>query len=204
LKNKVLIITIIFFLIVNTSYYWEGKFGLFIFPIFLILIIIFLGLVIALAKQLYFAFKDNFKDRIPTICLLITVLILTFVKPFGIIDFEKFEGKDLLIAEREGVANCMTTLKLKESNKFTQRSICFGMTEINGNYRLKNDTIFFENVNLGLEKEFYQFAIILPSKLLMNSGQIALVRFKSKTDTIGDELFITKNKLKTMNQKPNR
>ncbi|WP_430401186.1 hypothetical protein [Flavobacterium sp.] len=200
MKNKGLITTtIIFFIIVNTSYYWKGKLDFYAFPTFLILFILFLVLNIALIRQIYFAFKDKFKDkkRIVTIGLLITVLTLTFLKPFGFINFEKFEAKNILIAEREGVAGCMTTLKLKENNEFTAKSVCFGMTETKGNYKIKNDTIYFENIKLGRgEKEFYEFAVIKPLKFQNDIKHFELLSYKSKKDTIGHGLKVILNELK--------
>ncbi len=209
MKNKGLIITtIIFFLTVNTTYYWEGKLGLFAFPAFLILVVIYLGLGLALIRQIYFAVKEKFADktRLINIGLLTIVLTLTFLKPFGLIDFDKFEGDNILIAEREGAANCMTTLKLKDNFTFSERSVCFGVTEIKGNYHLQNDTIYFDNVSLGRhENEFYQFAVVVQSKFNKDGKHFDLKRYKSLTDTIGHELWITKNELnKLKNKKPNR
>jgi hypothetical protein len=209
LKNKgLLITTIIFFLIVNTTYYWEGKLGLFAFPAFLILVIIFLGLGVALIRQIYLLVKEKFADKkqLINIGLLTLVLTLTFLKPFGLIDFDKLEGDNILIAEREGAANCMTTLKLKDNFTFTERSICFGVTETKGNYHLQNDTIYFDNVSVGRhENEFYKFAVVKPSKF-DNSKIIGdLIRYKDFTDTTGHELWITKNDLNKLKiKKPNR
>ena len=209
MKNKgLLITTIIFFLIVNTTYYWEGKLGLFAFPAFLILVIIFLGLGVALIRQIYFLVKEKFADkkRLINIGLLTLVLTLTFLKPFGLIDFDKLEGDNILIAEREGAANCMTTLKLKDNFTFSERSVCFGVTETKGNYHLQNDTIYFDNVAIGRhENEFYKFAVIEPSKFNKDGKHSDLKRYKSLTDTVGHELWITKNDLnKLKNKKPNR
>lgn len=209
LKNKGLIITtIIFFLIVNTAYYWEGKLGFFAIPAFLILAFMYLGLGIALIRQIYCLIKENFADkkRLINIGLLTLVLTLTFLKPFGLIDFDKLEGDNVLIAEREGSANCMTTLKLKDNFTFSERSICFGMTETKGNYYLQNDTIYFYKVRLGRhENEFYKFAVIEPSKFNKDGKHFCLKRYKSLTDTIGNELWITKNELnKLENKKTNR
>jgi hypothetical protein len=152
--------------------------------------------------------KEKFSDRqrLLIIAMLTIVLGLAFFKPAGFIDFEKFEGSDILIAQREGAANCMTTFKLKENNKFTEKSVCFGMTEIKGAYKLKNDTIFFENVELGRdENEFYKFAIIRPSKFNKDNNHFDLIRFKDLNDTTGHELWITKNDLyKPTDKKPNR
>ena len=64
LKNKGLIITtIIFFLLVNTTYYWEGKLGLFAFPVFILLAGVFVGLVISFIRQIYFLIKERFSDK---------------------------------------------------------------------------------------------------------------------------------------------
>lgn len=209
MKNKgLLITTIIFFLIVNTTYYWEGKLGLFVFPAFLILVIIFLGFGVAMIRQIYFLVKEKFanKKRFINIGLLTLVLTLTFLKPFGLIDFDKLEGDNILIAEREGAVNCMTTLKLKDNFTFSERSICFGVTETKGNYHLQNDTIYFDKVSVGRhENEFYKFAVIEPSKFNKDGKHFDLTRYKSLTDTVGNELWITKNDLnKLKNKKPNR
>lgn len=209
LKNKgLLITTIVFFLTVNTTYYWEGKLGLFAIPAFLVLVVIYLGLTIALARQIYFAKKEKLvdKSRFLLIGLLTTVLVLTFIRPFGLVNFDKLEGDNLLIAEREGAANCMTTLKLKDDYTFSERNVCFGVTEIKGNYHLQNDTIYFDNVSVGRhENEFYKFAVIKPSKFNKDGKHFDLTRYKSLTDTVGHELWITKNEIsKLKNKKPNR
>lgn len=209
MKNKgLLITTMIFFLIVNTTYYWEGKLGLFAFPAFIILVITFLGLGVALIRQIYFLVKEKFTDkkRLINIALITLVLTLTFLKPFGLIDFDKLEGDNVLTAEREGSANCMTTLKLKDNFTFSERSVCFGVTETKGKFRLQNDTIFLDNVSVGRhENEFYKFAVIKPSKSNNSKFIGYLIRYKNLTDTTGHELWITKNDLnKLKNKKPNR
>ena len=205
MKNKgLLITTILFFLIVNTTYYWEGKLGLFAFPAFLILVVAYFGFAIALIRQIYFAFKEKFKHnlRLVTIGVLTLVLALTFIKPFGIVDFDKLEGDNILIAEREGSANCMTTLKLKDDFTFRVRNVCFGVTEIMGKYHLQNDTIYFDNVNIGRNKnEFYKFAVISQTKFGYNKFLGNLIMYKSLNDTIGHELWITKNDLKKLKEK---
>ena len=194
-KNKILItISIIFFLIVNTSYYWKSNLGFITLPISLILFLIYLVLCIVTIRYLYFAFIERFKNKNRTysIGLLLIVLTLTFIKPFGMIDFEKFESKNILIAEREGVAGCSMTLKLKENKKFTAKSVCFGMTETIGGYDIKNDTIYFYDVELGRdEDEFYKFTVLRPSK-----KYFTLLCFKSKNDTIGHGLKVKLNRLK--------
>lgn len=168
------------------------------FPAFLLLMITYLVLALALIGQLYFAFREKLKDRhrLFGIALLIAVLLLTFLFPTGLINFDRLEGEDLLVAEREGVANCMTTLKLKEHNKFIEREVCFGVTETKGHYELKNDTIFFANASLGRDgSDYYKFAVIKPSN--SNNGKIlgALIRYKGIDDTSANALGIIKNDL---------
>jgi hypothetical protein len=209
LKNKGLFITtIFFFLTVNTTYYWEGKLGLLAFPAFLVLVVIYFGLAIALVRQIYLAVKEKLVDkfRLLLIGLLTIVLALTIIKPSGLVNFDKLEGDNLLIAEREGVANCTTTLKLKNNFTFRERNVCFGVTEIKGNYYLQNDTIYFENVRVGRhENEFYKFAVIEPSKFNKDGKYFDLTRYKSLTDTVGHKLWITKNDLnKLKDKKSNR
>lgn len=134
-----------------------------------------------------------------------TVLILTFLKPNGLINFDKLSGNDVLVAQREGVANCMTTIKLKENKTFRERIVCFGVSDIKGTYELKNDTIFFKNIEFGrYNNEFYEFAVIKSS----NNNTFSLTKYKNKNDTIGYELLVVKNELNELNklntQKRNR
>jgi hypothetical protein len=205
LKNKGLIITtFIFFLLVNTTYYWEGKLGLYAFPTFIFLAILFVGLIIALLRQIYFSLKEKFtkRHRLYLVGLLTIVLSLTVYKPFGLVDFDNLEGGDLLIAEREGAANCMTTLKLKDDLTFRERNVCFGVGEIKGSYHLQNDTIFFDKVQFGRhENEFYEFALVTPSKYNKDGKHFDLTRYKNIKDTVRHELWITKNELFKLKEK---
>lgn len=204
MKYKGLIIEtlVIFFLVINTSYFWMPKvdlLGFFAFPALALVYLIFL---IVLIRQIYLAIREHFrsKQRIFVIILLTITLLAIFLRPAGIIDFEKFSGKDVLIAEREGVANCMTTLKLKGNNKFVAKSICFGMTEIKGEYSVKGDTIFFDKVNPGRnDRDYYQYAIIKNPTYNNPKYMGDLTLFKNNSDTTGYELWIIKNEL----MKPN-
>lgn len=194
--KRLLITTLIFFLAANTSHFWMGKIGLWGMPVFLLLVLIFFGLVIALLSQLYSAFEEHFKNkqRNLAIILLAVVLILSFLKPFGIIDFERFESKNVLIALTEGAANCTTTIKLKENGTFREVNVCFGMTENEGKYTFRNDTIYFDNGNRKKDDDCYEFAVIRNSKFAKDDKPY-LVRYKNKKDTIGQELFIICNEL---------
>ena len=163
-----------------------------------------MGLAVALLRQLYFLIKGKFKqkNRFPLVALLTVVLLLTYFKPLGIVDFDKLEGNDILVAEREGSANCLTTLKLKDDFTFRERIGCFGVSEIKGTFRVVKDTIYFDNVQFGRgENDFYKFAVIKPS-MFDNSKILGdLIRYKNSTDTVGHELWITKNELQKLRVK---
>lgn len=206
MKDKNLIITaIIFFLIINTAYYWQGKLGFLALLVFLILFVSFIVLGILLLKEMYYALSEKFidKNRLLKIGILLPILTLTFFAPHGLINFEKFEGDDILIAKRKGAGNCITTFKLKNNYKFIEKSVCFGINEIKGNYYFKNDTIFFKILKLNLEdKSFYKFAVIKPSNIYKDDKNFVLVRFRSSKDTIGNVLFIEKNEINQLIKKP--
>lgn len=208
LKNKgLIIVTIIFFLLVNTAYYWEAKLGPFAYLMLLIMVVVYVGFVIALICQIYLATAEKFryKHRLFLVGLLTTVLALTYYRPNGIINFDRFHGRDLFIAKREGSANCMTTLKLKDDYTFREINVCFGVTEVKGSFHLQNDTIYFDNDILDRHSsEFYKFAVIKPSKYSTDGKHLGLTRYKSLTDTVGHELFIIKNELmKLKDKQPN-
>jgi hypothetical protein len=198
MKHKGLIISIvIFFLLINTSYYWEGNIGFWAFPSFFGLIIFYLTLIILFLRQLYYTIKERFADkqRLFVVVLIFIALITTSLYPKGLINFEKFEGKDLLVAQGEGAANCMTTLKLKDNNKFTEKTICFGIFETKGSYELKGDTVFFSNVSLGRnEDEYYKFAIVNRNNLDDKQDNY-MIRYKNYTDTIGYPIRIIETHL---------
>lgn len=200
MKQKGLYIaSLIFFLLVNTTYFWESKMGIFAMLTFLLLVIYFLVLSALLFGQLFFTIREKFKNRkrLYVIAFMTFVLGSTLLFPRGLIDFIRFESNSVLIAQREGAANCMTTIELKENKTFTEKNICFGVTETTGTYRLKSDTIFFENVALGRqESDFYKFAVI--KKIGKKSSE--LVRYESYSDTIGIPLFIVKNELNKINK----
>jgi hypothetical protein len=199
MKHKRLVIaTTIFFLLVNTSYFWEGQLGLFAFPIMLLLIVFYIVLAFVFLQQVVFLFKEKFSDRQRVAASLALLLVLTLAsfKPAGIVDFDKLSGNDLLVAGREGSANCTTKFKLKDNNKFIESSICFGVTDVRGSYEVRGDTIFFKNVSLGRHTdEYYMYALIKPAEFQNKKIIGALVRYRDKTDKEGHELFITKNEL---------
>lgn len=200
-KNWLLISAICFFVLINTAYLWENNLGLWAIPIDLILALIYVWLFSLLVREIFFSIKERFrkKKRLLQIGILILVLSLTFYSPAGLIKYEFFESETVLIAEREGAANCLTTLKLKENLSFNERAICFGSSETKGNFGFINDTIFFENVQLGRNtSKFYQFAVIKPSTHDNEKIKGDLILYNSTNDTTGYLLWITKNELEKL------
>lgn len=202
LQNKQLLtITILFFVLVNTAYFWEAKLGYFSFPFFLILFIIYIIIVIFTIYLICIFIIDKNTKQLITICISTFLLLLIFLKPTGIINFEALQGADLLIASREGGGNCATVLKLKQSKFFKERSVCFGITEVEGNYELIHDTIYFKNIRpISQKNDYYKFAIIEPSRHIIKDKIYVLTRYKSLNDTIGSELWITKNEFIKMKE----
>lgn len=200
INKPLLFTTIVFFILVNSAYFWESHLGLFVFVALLALALVFIILFVSLIRQISLSIKERAvnKHRIYLIILLALVLTLAIFKPYGLINFEKWESNSLLIAQREGAANCLTTLKLKENRKFSERNLCFGVSETTGTYRIKKDTIYFENVKLGRgEDKYYEFAIIKRSKI--NDKHLELIRYKNHQDTAGTWLTILKNELPKAN-----
>lgn len=198
-QKRLLIATITFFLIINTAYYWEGKLGVFAMLTSLLLILTFLVLTVLLFRQIYISIKEKFSDkpRLIVIGTLTLTLLLPFFFPGGIVNFEKFESESILIAQREGVANCLTTLKLKANNEFKERNVCFGITEISGTYYQKGDTIFFDYDSPSRQgNRYYKFAIIKNVDTNNKKHKGDFVRFKDYSDTTGITFGIIKYELK--------
>ena len=199
-KSTVLLITtIIFFLLINTTYFWEGTLGPWAMLCTLMLIVTFVILAIAGVHQIYLAIKERLSNRprLILIGIMAAILLCTWIKPAGIIDFEKYEGKDVFIAMREGAASCHTALKLKQNNKFSYESICFGFIKHEGTFILKNDTLIFNNVTSRDSIQVYAFGILKPDSMMKTDriiGDIDL--YRGMHDTLPLTLFIVKNELK--------
>jgi hypothetical protein len=154
-KKYTLILSISFFVLVSTSYFWEKWLGFLLIPITIILFLLFWVLVINLIVLFFQLIRHKFrdKDKLKGAIASLIILIAVFLFPYGLIDFEQFEGKDYIVAQREGSANCTTTLKIKENNQFVLKHICFGYEEEKGTYKMKGDTIFLV-FDKTLEKAF--------------------------------------------------
>ena len=193
MKNKSLLKwTIVFFIIVSTTYFWEVKLGALGIIISIVLFGYYLVLVIGFLFQIIRFIQEKFinKERFILISIMTFVLVSAYFKPKGLIDFDALEGNDILIAQREGVANCFIRLKLKENNLFIKKTYCFGVTEIRGKYNLKGDTIFFTDTKGDQIENFYQFGVIKS-----NSNSSIILYFNSEGERMSDLMLLKKNEL---------
>jgi len=83
-------------------------------------------------------------QRLIYVGVILGLNFLSLAEPMGMIDWDKYEGKNLLVADREGTANCRTILKLKADNKFKYTSRCFGVDFHLGTYKFRNDTLHLQ------------------------------------------------------------
>lgn len=131
-------------LLLNTTYFWEKWLGGWGLLLTLLIIVLSVALCIKLLVLFVRLVKNRFADSTKTkqfLVLLSIVMLLVFF-PFGIIDFRRFEAKNIFSVQREGVANCMLYVNLKEDGGCVEKQICFGTYEKSGRYKVKGDSIF--------------------------------------------------------------
>jgi hypothetical protein len=188
--RTLLIIAIVFFLVQHTLSFWEGLHPLLLLAGMMLLFITWFILAVLLG---YFviAKKPDSPTQIATLIIAAVVVGLAYYRPFGIINLRQFESKDLLIAEREGAANCTTTFRLKKDKTFRERNVCFGVTKQNGHYSIHNDTIIFS----GIDKDVYKFAVIKPPDSLSESKAGDFFLYRASEDTTPLRLWIIRNEL---------
>ena len=153
--------------VLNTSFFWDAQVGLWGMLIALFLGIIWFVIICILVFRIVLILISRLKskpDVIGTIFLSL-ILLFEFLFPRGIVDYEILEEPFWFAAYREGVANCGTSIKLRENNKFTKRSVCFSVDLYHGTYLIKGDTIFltFATAEEGSPKN--QFAIMTTDTL---------------------------------------
>lgn len=199
--KRLIILTAVFFLVINTSYFWQILVGGYLFPVTILLGMFFIVLLVALPITIGKAYEEKYKNkpRLFSIIFLSLTLVLTVFFPSGVINFERFEGNSLLIAHYEGAANCTTTLKLKANNKFKIQSICFGVDEVKGEYEIKQDTIFFKNKKGDKDLKRFNWGIMQISDTIKHfeyQNILGLVTlYENSDDKNGYEMYIFKNEL---------
>lgn len=193
--KKLIAATFIFFVLINTTYFWVGKLGMSAMLLIPLLVMAFIALFICLVRQLFLVFKGKFRDltRVYLSIIMLVLLGLIAFRPKGIINYENFESKNLLIATRGGVAGCTFLLKLKENKTFYTNSICFGVDKITGTYTLRRDTIWFAYSSRNANE--YQFALLKRSITPNNQSYLAINLYRSLTDTIPLIMAVEKNDL---------
>lgn len=198
MKNKgIIIVAVILFLVINTIDYWAASIGSWVFQTLLFLSVIYLLLIIAWFRQMIFLFKEKWRNKsrlINTILLALILGLIGYIFP----DRTALYPSDqpyILIAGREGAANCTTTIKLKKDFTFKVQDICFGIRVVVGKYRIMNDTIYLAYDENGESKgERYQFARIEELKYA-TGNPLALKLYRDQYDTAGFDYFIMKNEL---------
>lgn len=91
-----------------------------------------------LKKSVYIWGADAMKMKI-----YIYLIALSFCFLFGgcMNNFKKLEENSILIAQKEGVANCMTYLYFQKDGNIIQKSFCFGIQTEKGKYEIKDSII---------------------------------------------------------------
>jgi hypothetical protein len=198
LKYRGLIISaILYFLFANTWLFWDKYIGIASVPAFMLAIGFFIIFAFIAAWHFTHASAEKFKNkpRVILLSVLSSVLIITYFQPVAWI-YSKMPRDELLVASKEGAANCNTTFVLKSGHRFSETNVCFSITEVQGEYEQKGDTLLFKNVKLGRGvTEYYKFAVIKekesPNKKLVGD----FIRYRNFGDTTGDVLWITKKNL---------
>lgn len=197
--KRLIILSVVFFLVIQTAYFWEPWLESWGLLLIFLLVIVFMTLAGLFLSHLIMLIKERFRNRQRLIvaAVLLVAVSTSLLWPMGLIDYDQLAGKDLFIAMREGAADCQTILKLKDNNTFVQRHLCFGTSEIKGTYTVKGDTIFFTNAKpaRGNEK-YYMYARIIKENKIEHGYYNSvgdLILYKDKKDTTGYLLWITKN-----------
>jgi hypothetical protein len=98
-----------------------------------------------LFAKLWALLKNKFQNKklLTSFTLQAVILPLTIFFPFGMINFNDFEEKDIILAFREGAGGCGSHLKFKVNKTYIDKEVCFGSFERSGIYEIKGDTITF-------------------------------------------------------------
>lgn len=165
-QRKLLIVIMTYMILWNSQYALEYLPSPFDFCLILFAPIFMFGLWIIGIIQIYKYFRDSNKSqlRVVNIGLITTLVILSILKPDGLINFKKLEGDNFILAVHEGVANCTTTLALKNNSKFKETSICFGIDHTWGEYKITNDTIELYYLHKGNNSILTKYAVMRSGK----------------------------------------
>ena len=196
------IIVIIFFLLVQTEYYWGNNLGWFAIIWFFAmqaLLVVFCGILVyqlfKLATERPFTGK-----RLLAIFLLSFVLLSTYLRPWGLIEFEKYETPPVLKAKAKGGGGCNNVLRLYNDSSFIDDSRCFGTERTRGKWRYSNDTIYFYEIRPGtLQETYFEFAII---KETGDNRHQYLRRYQDRNDPHGRRMNVLHNDIQLTQKAP--
>ena len=194
MKNKSIIITsVFFFLLFNTSSLWERLPGLWDMAIMTFLILGLFVLALVFLFQLVIITKAKFKDRDRNLSTSILgfVLLFTIFFPFGIERSLMPEEPNLVYAQYEGVANCTETLKLKGEGRFIHTSVCFGVEHYKGNYKVSGDTVHLRYEGRSPVESMNSYGIIELTNGSPKSTKGKLMYFRNLTDDEPLPMLIT-------------
>ena len=192
--KKLALFSAFFLILLIVSYFIEQSPSIWTLVINIVLPFYFLALCCSLLWHCRILWKDRFRNATKNWLLLFTISVITFTTAcfFGMIRLDRIYGKDILVAGREGAANCFTTFKLKNTQNFTTESFCFGREWNRGRYFISGDTIHFAGTSQ--QANGYLFGLIeMQSKTF--PGRDLLWLFRSRDDKDPYFLFISMNEL---------
>ena len=166
-------------------------------PASLCLIVVYFILIYFLVTRIITIVKNSNSDKENIILTLTIAIVLasTAYAPNGLLDFDQLEGKDVLIAGREGSANCSSTLKLKANGRFSTTIICFGIERTKGNYHIKRDTVFFEYDDDQRQDDHYEFGVVDSNQISWAKAD-GMYLYKNRADKSPNQLTIVLNKIR--------
>ncbi len=184
---KLFFTSIIFFILINTSFFISGLLGFLALPCAVLMFVLFLVLFGYCCYYVVLMIKERFQDKYRNILVvtLVIVLGLTVYKPEGLLSYELLNGKRVMYAFSEGAANCTTNLDLYSNNIFTFTDICFGVYTTLGKYRINSDTIFFEKIYIDKRNDFYEYAVYSDVEHYYLKGKEGVLQlYRKQTDTV--------------------
>lgn len=197
MKYKILFVSsVTYFVLSNIRYIWEGNlpqlFELFVHLYLFLMIPVF---IITFLYHVYVAVRERFNDeqRLYLIGTLAVVVVIAIVFPKGVIDIDKLIANDVLIAQYEGVANCTSTLQLKDNFTYKERSVCFGVDVERGTYQCSGDTIYLKENDS--DDSTIVYAVIENNTDSLPSNNHFLRVYHGYNDTIGLRMDILNNTL---------
>ena len=104
-------------------------------------------LLVRLIKKVYRLIKgtDRTKQNVVECLVMAASLGLIVAYPSGIVRFPNVGAPIKLKAFHEAAGGCGNTLYLREDGSFVERSVCFGIFDRKGTYRISHDTIYFSS-----------------------------------------------------------